>query len=114
MSFSLTSQNVILQRQTHLPVWEGVQIMELIECAAGALHLMARERACRAQMCDMQLVPIFVNLLTYEHESTQRAACGALNEIAQDYPSGCQLIEREGATAILTEILRSRNFAISE
>jgi hypothetical protein len=43
-------------------VWEGVQIMELIECSTGALHLLARERACRQQMCDMQLVAIFVHV----------------------------------------------------
>jgi hypothetical protein len=55
-----------------------------------------------------------MQLLTYEHESTQRSACGALHEIAQDWPVGGQLIEREGATAVLTEILRSRNDAISE
>ena len=50
--------------------------------------------------------------LTYDHEPTQRHACGALHEIAQD-PPGANMIEREGAAQILTEILRSPNPSIS-
>ena len=55
----------------------------------------------------------FVQLLYNEIENVQRVAAGVLCELAAD-KEGAQMIESEGATAPLTELLHSRNEGVGE
>lgn len=52
-----------------------------------------------------------LQLLAYEHEASQRAACATLLELAQDQGTAA-LIEREDAIPMLQETLKSDNPAI--
>lgn len=52
-----------------------------------------------------------MQLLYHEIENIQRVAAGVLCEIAHD-KEGADMIEQEGATAPLTELLHSRNEAV--
>ena len=51
-------------------------------------------------------------LLYHELENVQRVAAGVLCELAND-KEGADMIEREGATATLTELLHSRNEGVA-
>jgi catenin beta 1 len=51
-------------------------------------------------------------LLYHELENIQRVAAGVLCELAAD-KEGADMIEREGATAPLTELLHSRNEGVA-
>lgn len=57
---------------------------------------------------QQNVIPIFVQLLFHEIENIQRVAAGVLCELATD-KEGAEMIEHEGATAPLTELLHSRN-----
>ena len=59
------------------------------------------------------MIPIFVQLLYNEIENIQRVAAGVLCELAAD-KEGAAMIEQEGATAPLTELLHSRNEGVGE
>ena len=52
-------------------------------------------------------------LLYNEIENIQRVAAGVLCELAAD-KEGAEMIEQEGATAPLTELLHSRNEGVGE
>ncbi len=80
---------------------------EIVEGTVGALHILARESHNRAVVRGLSVVPIFVQLLYNEIENVQRVAAGVLCELAADR-EGAQMIEGEGATAPLTELLHSR------
>ena len=54
-----------------------------------------------------------MQLLYNEIENVQRVAAGVLCELAAD-KEGAQMIESEGATAPLTELLHSRNEGVGE
>jgi catenin beta 1 len=60
----------------------------------------------------MNVISIFVQLLYHELENIQRVAAGVLCELAAD-KEGADMIEREGATAPLTELLHSRNEGVA-
>ena len=49
-----------------------------------------------------------VQLLYNDIENIQRVAAGVLSELAED-KEGAEMVEAEGATAPLTELLHSRN-----
>ncbi|XP_050666523.1 armadillo segment polarity protein isoform X2 [Leptidea sinapis] len=89
---------------------DGVRMEEIVEGAVGALHILAREGLNRALIRQQNVVPIFVQLLFNEIENIQRVAAGVLCELAAD-KEGAEMIEAEGATAPLTELLHSRNEA---
>lgn len=74
----------------------------------GALHILAREFYNREQIRQQGVIPVFVQLLFNDIENIQRVAAGVLCELAAD-KEGADLIEQEGATAPLTELLHSRN-----
>ena len=58
--------------------------------------------------------PCFVFQLLYDEiENIQRVAAGVLCELAAD-KEGAALIENEGATAPLTELLHSRNEGVGK
>ena len=59
------------------------------------------------------MIPIFVQLLYNEIENVQRVAAGVLCELASD-KEGVAIIEAEGATAPLTELLHSRNEGVGK
>jgi catenin beta 1 len=91
---------------------DGVRMEEIVEGTVGALHILAREAHNRAQIRGMNVISIFVQLLFHELENIQRVAAGVLCELAAD-KEGADLIEREGATATLTELLHSRNEGVA-
>lgn len=81
---------------------------EIVEGTVGALHILARESHNRAIIRQQAVIPIFVQLLFNDIENIQRVAAGVLCELAAD-KEGAEMIEHEGATAPLTELLHSRN-----
>jgi len=91
---------------------DGVRMEEIVEGTVGALHILAREAHNRAQIRGMNVISIFVQLLYHELENIQRVAAGVLCELAAD-KEGADMIEREGATAPLTELLHSRNEGVA-
>ena len=56
---------------------------------------------------------MFFQLLYSPIENIQRVAAGVLCELAAD-KEGAEIIEQEGATAPLTELLHSRNEGVGE
>lgn len=81
---------------------------EVVEGTVGALHILAREFNNRTVIRSQLVIPLFVQLLFIEAENIQRVAAGVLCELASD-KEGAEMIEQEGATAPLTELLHSRN-----
>lgn len=79
-----------------------------MEGTVGALHILARDPHNRAIVRSQNVIPIFVQLLFNEIENIQRVAAGVLCELAIE-KEGAEIIEHEGATAPLTELLHSRN-----
>lgn len=87
---------------------------EIVEGTTGALHILARESHNRALMRSQQgLIAVLVQLLFNDIENVQRVAAGALCELAID-KDGADMIEAEGATAPLTELLHSRNEGVGK
>ena len=86
---------------------------EIVEGTVGALHILAREPHNRAIIRGLSVIPIFVQLLYNEIENIQRVAAGVLCELAAD-KEGAVMIEQEGATAPLTELLHSRNEGVGK
>lgn len=86
---------------------------EIVEGTVGALHILARESQNRTVIRAQMVVSIFVQLLFNEIENIQRVAAGVLCELATD-KEGAEMIEQEGATAPLTELLHSRNEGVGK
>jgi len=91
---------------------DGVRMEEIVEGTVGALHILAREAHNRAELRSNSVIPIFVQLLFNEFDNIQRVAAGVLCELAAD-KEGAEMIEREGATAPLTDLLHSRNEGVA-
>ena len=92
---------------------DGVRMEEIVEGTVGALHILSRDGHNRAIIRGLSVIPIFVQLLYNEIENIQRVAAGVLCELAAD-KEGAQMIESEGATAPLTELLHSRNEGVGK
>ena len=92
---------------------DGVRMEEIVEGTVGALHILSREAHNRAIIRGLSVIPIFVQLLYNEIENIQRVAAGVLCELAAD-KEGADMIESEGATAPLTELLHSRNEGVGK
>ncbi|TGZ57934.1 Armadillo segment polarity protein [Temnothorax longispinosus] len=92
-------------QQTSGAYADGVRMEEIVEGSVGALHILARESHNRAIIRSQ-------NLLFNEIENIQRVAAGVLCELAAD-KEGAEMIEQEGATAPLTELLHSRNEGVA-
>ena len=86
---------------------------EIVEGTVGALHILARDVHNRSIIRGLSVIPIFVQLLYNEIENVQRVAAGVLCELATD-KEGALIIESEGATAPLTELLHSRNEGVGK
>lgn len=91
---------------------DGVRMEEIVEGTVGALHILARESHNRAIIRGLLVIPIFVQLLFNDIENIQRVAAGVLCELAADKESA-EIIEQEGATAPLTELLHSHNEGVA-
>lgn len=91
---------------------DGVRMEEIVEGTTGALHILAREAHNRALIRGLNCIPLFIQLLYSNVDNIQRVAAGVLCELAHD-KEGAEIIEQEGATAPLTELLHSRNEAVA-
>ncbi|CAG0915640.1 unnamed protein product [Notodromas monacha] len=91
---------------------DGVRMEEIIEGTVGALHILARDPHNRAIIRGHSVIPIFVGLLFNEIENIQRVAAGVLCELSME-KEGAEMIEAEGATAPLTELLNSHNEGVA-
>lgn len=92
---------------------DGIRMEEIIEAAVGAFHLLAKDSNNRAIIRSQHVIPVFVQLLFSEIENIQRVSAGVLCELAFD-KEGADMIEQEGATAPLTELLHSRNEGVGK
>lgn len=63
---------------------DGVRMDEIVEGTVGALHTLAKDPHNRAVIRSLNLIPIFVQLLSSELENIQRVAVGVLCELASD------------------------------
>ena len=61
----------------------------------------------------LTILPSFLQLLYSNIENIQRVAAGVLSEVSLD-KQGAEIIEQEGATAPLTELLHSRNEGVGK
>ncbi|XP_078385621.1 junction plakoglobin-like [Cetorhinus maximus] len=91
---------------------DGVRMDEIVEGCTGALHILARDHINRAEITRLNTIPLFVQLLYSPVENIQRVAAGVLCELAQDREAA-EIIDQEGATAPLTEMLHSLNEGIA-
>ncbi|XP_056135654.1 junction plakoglobin-like [Lampris incognitus] len=91
---------------------DGVRMEEIVEGCTGALHIMARDPVNRGEIASMQTIPLFVQLLYSPVDNVKRVATGALCELSLDKPSA-ELIDAEGASAPLMELLHSSNEGIA-
>lgn len=91
---------------------DGVRMEEIVEGTVGALHIMAREAHNRAVIRGLNCISLFAQLLYSPIDNIQRVAAGVLCELAAD-KEGAEMIEQEGTTAPLTELLHSRNEGVA-
>ncbi|KAI1887123.1 hypothetical protein AGOR_G00202890 [Albula goreensis] len=91
---------------------DGVRMEEIVEGCTGALHIMARDPTNRSEIASMQTIPLFVQLLYSPIENVKRVSAGVLCELALDKQSA-ELIDAEGASAPLMELLHSSNEGIA-
>jgi catenin beta 1 len=113
---------------------DGVRMEEIVEGTVGALHILSKEEYNRQLIRQQNVIPIFVQLLFYNDIENiqvwigfkvdykgrlirlffffQRVAAGVLCELAVD-KEVAELIEQEGATAPLTELLNSANEGVA-
>lgn len=91
---------------------EGVKMSDIIEVSMEAFKILARDVHNRAIIIEMNLIPTFVSFLYCDEENLQQASVGVLSELALE-KRAVDIIEAEGATAALTELLHSRNEIIA-
>uniref|UniRef100_A0A8C5BJV3 Junction plakoglobin a n=1 Tax=Gadus morhua TaxID=8049 RepID=A0A8C5BJV3_GADMO len=91
---------------------DGVRMEEIVEGCTGALHIMARDPVNRGEIANMQTIPLFVQLLYSPVDNVKRVAAGILCELALDKQSA-DLIDKEGASSPLMELLHSSNEGIA-
>ncbi|KAG8015157.1 Junction plakoglobin [Nibea albiflora] len=91
---------------------DGVRMEEIVEGCTGALHILARDPINRAEIANLQTIPLFVQLLYSPVDNVKRVAAGVLCELALDKQSA-EIIDSEGASAPLMELLHSNNEGIA-
>ncbi|KAF1394831.1 hypothetical protein PFLUV_G00005220 [Perca fluviatilis] len=91
---------------------DGVRMEEIVEGSTGALHILARDPINRAEIANLQTIPLFVQLLYSPVDNVKRVAAGILCELALDKQSA-ELIDSEGASAPLMDLLHSNNEGIA-
>uniref|UniRef100_A0A4W6C502 Junction plakoglobin a n=1 Tax=Lates calcarifer TaxID=8187 RepID=A0A4W6C502_LATCA len=80
---------------------DGVRMEEIVEGCTGALHILARDPVNRAEIANLQTIPLFVQLLYSPVDNVKRVAPSA------------EMIDSEGASAPLMELLHSNNEGIA-
>ncbi|XP_050437579.1 armadillo segment polarity protein-like [Adelges cooleyi] len=92
---------------------DGVRMEEVIECVAGTLQILAKEPQSRSIIRSQQgFMSVLIQLLFNNFENIQRLAADTLNELAAD-KEGADMIEAEGGTASLTDLLHCGNEALA-
>ncbi|XP_074518238.1 junction plakoglobin a [Halichoeres trimaculatus] len=91
---------------------DGVRMEEIVEGCTGALHILARDPTNRAEIANLQTIPLFVQLLYSPVDNVKRVAAGVLCELALDKTSA-EMIDAEGASAPLMDLLHSNNEGIA-
>ncbi|XP_076146831.1 junction plakoglobin a-like isoform X1 [Alosa pseudoharengus] len=91
---------------------DGVRMEEIVEGCTGALHILARDPTNAADIASMDTIPLFVQLLYSPVDNVKRVAAGVLCELAVDKRSA-EVIDAEGASAPLMELLHSSNEGIA-
>ncbi|XP_077427192.1 junction plakoglobin a [Vanacampus margaritifer] len=91
---------------------DGVRMEEIVEGCTGALHILARDPVNRAEIANLQTIPLFVQLLYSPVDNVKRVAAGVLCELALDKQSA-EAIDGEGASPPLMELLHSDNEGIA-
>lgn len=81
---------------------------EIVEGTVNTLQILSRDSYTRTIIRQQMVIPIFVQLLYNDIENIQRAAAAVLSELSVD-KEGTDMIEQEGVTTVLTELLQSRN-----
>ncbi|KAK3506412.1 hypothetical protein QTP70_028107, partial [Hemibagrus guttatus] len=83
---------------------DGISMEEIVEGCTG-------DPINRSEIANMQTIPLFVQLLYSCVENVRRVSAGVLCELALDKHSA-ELIDAEGASAPLMELLHSTNEGI--
>uniref|UniRef100_A0A3Q3M4S0 Junction plakoglobin a n=1 Tax=Mastacembelus armatus TaxID=205130 RepID=A0A3Q3M4S0_9TELE len=91
---------------------DGVRMEEIVEGSTGALHILARDPINRSEIANLQTIPLFVQMLYSPVDNVKRVAAGVLCELALDKRSA-EIIDSEGASAPLMELLHSNNEGIA-
>ncbi|WP_395241859.1 armadillo/beta-catenin-like repeat-containing protein, partial [Salmonella sp. s51933] len=73
---------------------DGIRMEDIVEGTVGALHILAREPNNRAVIRSLNVIPLFVQLLSSNIENIQRVAAGVLCELSQE-KEGAEIIEAE-------------------
>uniref|UniRef100_A0A8C6TMA1 Junction plakoglobin a n=1 Tax=Neogobius melanostomus TaxID=47308 RepID=A0A8C6TMA1_9GOBI len=106
------AQNTTLPASRHTRYKDGVRMEEIVEGCTGALHILARDPINRTDIANLQAIPLFVQLLYSPVDNVKRVAAGVLCELALDKTSA-EIIDSEGASAPLMELLHSSNEGIA-
>ena len=109
---AINAHQIAQQNGQDSAVLDDVPMEEIIEGTVGALHQLARDSHNGIVIRELKCIPVLVQLLFMSWESIQRVACGCLSELANEKQS-TELIENEHITDKLTELLRSKDHAIS-
>lgn len=109
---AINAHQIAQQNGQDSAVLDDVPMEEIIEGTVGALHQLARDSHNGIVIRELKCIPVLVQLLFMSWESIQRVACGCLSELANDKQS-VELVENEHITDKLTELLRSKDHAIS-
>lgn len=109
---AINAHQIAQQNGQDSAVLDDVPMEEIIEGTVGALHQLARDSHNGIVIRELKCIPVLVQLLYMSWESIQRVACGCLSELANEKQS-TELIENEHITDKLTELLRSKDHAIS-
>ncbi|XP_060797691.1 junction plakoglobin a isoform X2 [Neoarius graeffei] len=91
---------------------DGVRMEEIVEGCTGALHILARDPVNRSLIIELNTIPLFVQLLYSPGDNIKRVAAGVLCELAVDKQAAV-LIDNEGASSPLMELLHSNNEGIA-
>ena len=109
---AITAHQQAQQSGMDSAVIDDVHMEEIIESTVGALHQLSRDLHNGIVIRELKCIPVLVQLLYMSWESIQRVACGCLSELANE-PVNVELIQMEPVTDRLTELLRSKDHALS-
>lgn len=89
-----------------------MRMEEVVECVIGTLHILAKEPLSRSIMRSQPgFMSVVIQLLFNNYENIQHLAADTLNELAAD-KEGADMIEADGGTTSLNELLHSGNEAL--